>query len=110
NGSLDSAEVFNPSTNSFSSAGIGSMSVPRDAGVAAPLPGGRVLVAGGTRSAEIFTLATDSFSLRVDGKNLIVSVQAPGTVSVVDAASPLRASASKKRKKSRMLNTSSGSG
>jgi Ca2+-binding RTX toxin-like protein len=55
-----SAEVFDPATNSFSSAGIGSMSVPRIGPAAAPLPGGRVLVAGGysspgdLSSAEIF--------------------------------------------------------
>jgi len=58
--------VFDPSTNTFSSSGIGSMSVPRSGLVAAPLPGGRILVAGGisdgtddsigtySRSAEIF--------------------------------------------------------
>jgi Ca2+-binding RTX toxin-like protein len=68
---LSSAEVFDPATNSFSSAGIGSMSVPRIDAVAAPLPDGRVLVAGGTsfdgnlqdmQSAEIFDPATNSFS------------------------------------------------
>jgi hypothetical protein len=71
---LSSAEVFDPTTNSFSSEGIGSMSVPRAAAAAAPLPDG-VLVAGGyyapdflgrgcpttstgdsETSAEIFTL------------------------------------------------------
>jgi hypothetical protein len=43
---LSTAEVFDPATNSFSSAGIGSMSRPRAEAVAAPLPDG-VLVAGG---------------------------------------------------------------
>jgi RTX calcium-binding nonapeptide repeat (4 copies)/Kelch motif/Galactose oxidase, central domain len=63
------AEVFDPGTNSFSSAGIGSMSVPRSGAVAAPLPDGRVLVAGGfsdrgpmLSTAEIFNPATNSFS------------------------------------------------
>ena len=57
---LASAEAFDPATNSFSSAGIGSMTTARTGAVAAPLPDGRVLVAGGydgsTRfsSAEIF--------------------------------------------------------
>jgi hypothetical protein len=66
--SLSSAEVFDPATNSFSSAGIGSMSVPRSGAVAAPLPDGRVLVAGGGQgvgtggSAEVFNPATNSFS------------------------------------------------
>jgi Ca2+-binding RTX toxin-like protein len=67
-GELSSAEVFDPATNSFSSAGIGSMSVPRSGAVAAPLPDGRVLVAGGGQgvgtggSAEVFNPATNSFS------------------------------------------------
>jgi hypothetical protein len=74
-GVLSSAEVFDPATNSFSSAGIGSMSVPRSGAVAAPLPDGRVLVAGGRyqttedtlyprdlSSAEVFDPATNSFS------------------------------------------------
>ena len=37
-----------PATNTFSSAGIGSMTVPRREAAAAPLPDGRVLLAGGT--------------------------------------------------------------
>jgi hypothetical protein len=68
---LSSAEIFNPATNTFSSAGIGSMSVQRNDAVAAPLPDGRVLVAGGCcatppqhyrSTAEIFDPATNTFS------------------------------------------------
>jgi Ca2+-binding RTX toxin-like protein len=69
---LSSAEIFDPATGSFSSAGIGSMSVPRSGAAAAPLPDGRVLVAGGLNSdssgdhylssAEVFNPATNSFS------------------------------------------------
>jgi Ca2+-binding RTX toxin-like protein len=65
---LSSAEIFDPATNSFSSAGIGSMTVPRVGAVAAALPDGRVLVAGGydhdgiLSSAEVFDPATNSFS------------------------------------------------
>jgi Ca2+-binding RTX toxin-like protein len=65
-------EVFDPATNSFSSAGIGSMSVPRSDAVAAPLSDGRVLLAGGFNpsggalsepsSAEVFDPATGTFS------------------------------------------------
>jgi hypothetical protein len=64
-----SAEIFDPATNTFSSAGVGSMSVPRQGAVAAPLPDGRVLVAGGfldngatVSSAEVFNPATRKFS------------------------------------------------
>ena len=70
---LSSAEVFDPTTSSFSSAGIGPMSTPRSGAVAAPLPDGRVLVAGGIvssavtytcylSSAEVFDPTTGSFS------------------------------------------------
>jgi hypothetical protein len=114
---LASAEVFNPATNAFSSAGIGAMGTARTGAVAAPLPDGRVLVAGGfdgsTRfsSAEIFA-ATNSFTFRVKGKKLIVSVQASGKVSVRDAKATLSASAAKKkqRKRKRLLNASGASG
>jgi hypothetical protein len=116
-GYLASAEVFNPATNSFSSAGIGAMGTARTGAVAAPLPDGRVLVAGGfdgsTRfsSAEIFA-ATNSFTFRVKGKKLIVSVQASGKVSASDAKATLSASAAKKKQRKRklLLNASGASG
>jgi RTX calcium-binding nonapeptide repeat (4 copies)/Kelch motif len=80
-----SAEVFDPATNSFSSAGIGSMSVPRSGAVAAPLPDGRVLVAGGfsdrgpmLSTAEIFNPATNSFSSAGIGLMSVPRVGAAG--------------------------------
>jgi Kelch motif len=110
-----SAEVFNPATNSFSSAGIGAMSTARTGAVAAPLPDGRVLVAGGydgsTRfsSAEIFA-ASNTFSFAVKGRKLLVSVQASGRVSVSDASAPLNASPAKKRRRKLLLKSSDASG
>jgi hypothetical protein len=65
---LTSAEAFDPATGQFSSAGIGSMNAARFGHAAAPLPGGRVLVAGGDgslgiggelSSAEIFQYLPD---------------------------------------------------
>jgi hypothetical protein len=112
---LASAEVFNPATNSFSSAGIGAMSTARTGAVAAPLPDGRVLVAGGydgsTRfsSAEIFA-ATNTFSFAIKGRKLLVNVQASGRVSVNDAAAPLNASSAKKKKRKLLLRPSDASG
>ena len=114
-GFLSSAEVFNPQTNSFSSAGIGAMGSARFGPAAAPLPDGRVLVTGGLigttalSSAEVFA-ATNAFAVTVRGKSLIVSVQASGAVSVSDAASPLGASAAKKKKRKPLLKQSSGAG
>jgi Kelch motif len=111
---LRSAEAYDPATNAFNSAGIGAMSTPRKGPAAAPLPDGRVLVAGGVNdatihsSAEVFA-ATNAFSFRVKGRRLIVSVQALGKVSVSDAASPLAASA-KRRKRRVLLKPSSAAG
>ena len=112
---LASAEVFNPATSSFSSAGIGAMGTARTGAVAAPLPDGRVLFAGGydgtTRfsSAEIFA-ATNAFSFAVKGRKLLVSVQASGKVTASDAATRVGASAAKRKKRRLLLISSDGSG
>jgi Kelch motif/Galactose oxidase, central domain len=109
---LASAEVFNPATNTFSSAGIGGMGSARTGAAAARLADGRVLVAGGydgfTRfsSAEIFA-ATNAFRFTVKGRKLLVSVQATGKVSVSDAAARPNAAAANKKKKRRLLLKSS---
>jgi hypothetical protein len=112
-----SAEVFNPSTSSFSSAGIGSLSTARELPGAARLPDGRVLMAGGgsggdfLASSEIFA-ATNSFSFTLQGKSLIVNVDASGSVSVADPGTPLRVATAKKKKKRRKpaLLSSGGAG
>jgi Kelch motif/Galactose oxidase, central domain len=112
---LASAEVFNAATNTFSSAGIGTMSTARTGAAAAALPDGRVLVAGGfdgsTRfsSAEIFA-AANGFSVAVKGRKLLISVQAGGKVSVTDAAARLNASAAKKKRRRLLLKPSDASG
>ena len=111
---LSSTEVFDPKTNTFSSAGIGAMGTARSGAFAASLPDGRVLVAGGQdgtsylQSAEIYA-AANTFSFRVKGRKLLVSVQATGVVTVSDAASSLSASAAKK-KRQLLLKPSSASG
>jgi hypothetical protein len=92
---LEDGEVFDPATNSFSSAGIGS-EVPVHAGgaVAAPLPDGRVLFAGGaiapTGSVHSMVvgsayLFTPGLSRELRGRTLIVNVAVAGTLSVADA-------------------------
>lgn len=88
-GVLASAEIFDPGTGSFSSAGIGSMVSPRRYAAAAPLPDGRVLIAGGIPSvsgsplgsAEVFDPATRTFSP--------VGVGSMGTARQIVAAAPL---------------------
>ena len=67
---LESAELFDPATNTFSSAGLGAMSTARESASASPLPNGEVLIAGGDTgfggallsSAELFDPAADTFS------------------------------------------------
>jgi hypothetical protein len=92
---LSSAEVFDPATGTFSSAGIGSMSVPRFGAAAAPLPDGRVLVAGGfyfdfgdgskhyLSSAEVFDPATGTFSSAGVG-SMITARLAPAAAPLPD--------------------------
>ena len=55
---------------------------------------------------------SNAFTASVQGKTLLVSVSASGSVTVADAAAPLSALASKKKKKKRtlLLKPSSGSG
>jgi hypothetical protein len=111
---LSSAEAFDPKSNGFSSAGIGSMTTPRGEARAAPLQDGRVLVVGGSdsaltplKSAELFTLTPASISFRVRGKRLLVDAPVAGTVTVAGAGGK-KASTAKKR--GRLLKTSGVSG
>jgi hypothetical protein len=63
---LATAEIFDPATNTFSSAGLGTMAAGRMQAAGAPLPNGRALLAGGAgpagelSSAEIFTPAPNA--------------------------------------------------
>ena len=66
---LPSAEIYNPVTNSFSAAGIGSLTTARQSHRADRLPNGKVLITGGIdsagnaiASAELFDPATGTFS------------------------------------------------
>jgi Kelch motif len=115
---LASAEVFNPATNAFSSAGIGAMSTARSGAAAAPLPDGRVLVAGGfdgadrLQSAELFALAPRGrFKFRLRGTKLIFNAPVAGKVTVRDAAAKAGGpAAAAKKKKRRALKTSNARG
>jgi hypothetical protein len=113
---LKSAETFDPSTGTFSSAGIGAMGTPRFAAGAAPLPDGRVLVVGGydasgqpLRTAEIFSLAPTTMSFTVQGKLLSFDAPVAGTLSVSGAGGK-KAVAAKKGKRKRLLKPASASG
>ena len=63
-----SAEIFDPATDTFSSAGVGDMTAARASAVASSLPDGRVLIAGGRTQAPYpiesagFNPATGTFT------------------------------------------------
>ena len=69
---LRSAELFDPTTDTFTllpESGETELHAPRELAVAAPLPSGQVLIAGGygggistLKSAELFSPETDTFS------------------------------------------------
>jgi Kelch motif len=65
---LDSAEVFDPTTETFTALGQ-TMRTPRSSAVGAALPDGKVVIAGGygpsdpVRSSEVFDPETGTFSL-----------------------------------------------
>ncbi len=71
NNFLQSAELFDPSTDTFTAlaaSGATELQTAREGAVAAPLPGGKVLIAGGAnsggalQSAELFDPTTDAFT------------------------------------------------
>jgi WD40 repeat protein len=84
--SLDTAEIFDPKTNSFTAIGA-TMSTVRYAPGAASLPDGRVLIAGGWNgsddltSAEVFNPSTGTFS---PVGSMSVPRELPGTASLPD--------------------------
>jgi hypothetical protein len=64
-----SAEIFNSGGTAFTSSGVGSMGTGRVSAMAAPLPDGRVLIAGGNsasltteNTAELFDPSSKTFS------------------------------------------------
>jgi hypothetical protein len=69
-GNLQSAELFNPATDTFTAltaSGLTELQTARAFAVAAPLPDGQVLIAGGSaagglKSAELFDPTTDTFT------------------------------------------------
>jgi hypothetical protein len=115
---LKSAELYDPATGTFSA--TGDMATMREGAAAAPLPDGRVLVAGGfdgatfLKSAELFSLAkpANALSFMLEGKRLEVTVAVAGKFTVSDANARLgsSASAAKQQKQQLSLNPASATG
>jgi Collagen triple helix repeat (20 copies) len=89
-GALASAELFNPTTDSFTllpESGETEMHIARDGAVAAPLPDGQVLIASAEsermeHSAELFNPATDTFTLLPEPSETETHVGRYGAVAV----------------------------
>jgi len=67
----DSAEIYDPESGEIYTAGVGELNTPRSAAAVAPLPDGRVLIAGGSpdwedalSSVEVFDPETGEFTSR----------------------------------------------
>jgi hypothetical protein len=65
----DSAEIYDPESGEIYTAGVGELNTPRSAAAVAPLPDGRVLIAGGSpdwedalSSVEVFDPETGEFT------------------------------------------------
>jgi Kelch motif len=90
-GELESAEVFDPATNTFTSTGIGALASKRYGPGVAPLRDGRALATGGFLTAlpplatsELFTLAAPNKALKftIQGTNLVLTTEVPGKLDV----------------------------
>jgi hypothetical protein len=74
---LASAELFDPTTGTFSDAGVGPMTTGRMQPAAAPLPDGDVLIAGGAgalgelSSAEIFEIPPAALPAGLSGRMIL---------------------------------------
>ena len=111
---LSSAEVFDPRTNTFSSAGVGNLTHRREEAGAATLPDGRVLVAGGwdggaVDTAEILNVPSNAFKAKLKGKRVVFSTTNEGTGQVSDVSVKAAISA-KKKKKPKLVKTTSKQG
>jgi WD40 repeat protein len=115
---LKSALIFDPNTNSFSSAGIGSMTGRREEAAAVELKDGRVLVVGGfagnnenLNTAEVLSVPSNSFSTKLKGRKVNFGVSDEGTAMVSDTSLNVATTAKKKKKKKpKLAKTTSGHG
>jgi Kelch motif protein len=111
---LTRALIFDPATNSFSSAGIGNLIGKRREAAAVELRDGRVLVAGGKgedaelNTAELLSVPSNAFKAKLKGGKVIFTVTNEGVASVTDVSNKPATTA--KKKKPRLVKTKSKQG
>jgi hypothetical protein len=112
---LDDAQIFDSTTGTFSSAGVGKLLQAREEAAAAMLPDGRALVAGGYRStnlasAEILSVPSNAFNAKLKGRKVKFSVTTEGTAATTDVSTKVATTAKKKKKKPKLVKTASKHG
>jgi WD40 repeat protein len=112
---LTRAVAFDPAANGFTSNGIGPLIHKREEGAAVELADGRVLVAGGydspnrLESAEILSVPSNSFKSKLKGRKVKLNVSTEGVGQVTDVSTKV-ATTAKKKKKPKLVKTSSKHG
>jgi Kelch motif len=109
------ALIFDPTTNTFSSAGIGSLTEKREETGTVELADGRVLVAGGwngdaIKTAEVLSVPSNSFTSKLKGRKVKFSVTNEGVAQVTDVSTQVATTAKKKKKKPKLVKTTSAHG
>ena len=109
------ALIFDPTTNAFSSAGISPLIHKREEAAAAELNDGRVLVAAGwadgdsLKTAEVLSVPSNSFTAKLKGRKVKFSVTTEGVAQVTDVSTQV-ATTAKKKKKPKLVKTTSAHG
>jgi hypothetical protein len=115
NDNVDIAEIFDPATNSFSSAGVGRLIGKRQEAAGASLPDGRVLIAGGydgtaLSSAQVLGVPSNSFKSKLKGRKVKFSVSTEGVAQVTDISTKVATTAKKKKKNPKLVKSTSKHG
>jgi Kelch motif len=101
---ITTAVIFDPATNSFSSAGITPLNHRRFEAAAAELSDGRALVAGGwdgapVQTAEVLSVPSNAFKAKLKGRTVVFEVTNEGVASAADTSTRFVTTARKKRPK-----------
>jgi hypothetical protein len=110
------ASIFDPSTNTFSSNGIGNLIGKRSGAAAVEMSDGRVLVAGGRDGSgrlpttEILSVPSNSFKSKLKGRKVKFNVSTEGVAQVTDVTTSVATTAKKKKKKPKLVKTTSKHG
>jgi hypothetical protein len=114
---LDTAEIFDPTTNAFSSSGITNrLSVRREEVAAVELSDGRVLVVGGwngtngATTTDLLSVPSNSFTVKPKGRKVTFNVSNEGTGEATDTSTQLATTAKKKKKKPKLVKTTTKHG